>query len=223
MKFNRLVGTGVAIVLACGVWAGMSAGTLSIGGASVTTNFISQNGRVYVPLADVAKALNMSIAQSGSGYSLSPAGGANQVNGLSGKVGQVLNCGYATLQVVNVSIGDHYDYQFSSGSIKADNDKEQIVAIHLRVKNASQTMMRIGYGGTDNSALVDGNEHSYQSMSGPGHKDLPDGNELLPGSAKDFALLYSVPTTEVPKQLVYGVFFYQVRTKDLKEFRIDLK
>jgi hypothetical protein len=223
MRWIRGAGTAVAIIFSGAVLAGTDVGTLNVPGSSVSTTFITRNGRVFVPLADVAKAFHMSLAGSGASFTLAPAGGANQVNGLAGKVGQVLNCGYATLEVVGVTIGNHYDFQFTPGSISADSDKENIVAVHLRVKNASTTTMTIGYGGSENSALVDGNGHSYEWYTGPNHKDLPDGNQLLPGSAKDFALIFGVPKTETPTQLVYGVSFYQLNPKTLKQFRIDLK
>ncbi len=60
------------------------------------------NGTPYVKLADVAKALNMTVSRWGNDYALSAAGGADQVEGLQGKVGDTLFNRQFSLRVLEV-------------------------------------------------------------------------------------------------------------------------
>src|ERR1700738_4923601 len=90
--------TGIGCVLAYGA---LSQGRLIISGKEVSTDFVSQSGRTYVPVADVAKALNLDVQKISGGFELKPAGGANQVEGLNGKLGDQLSCGAFLFKVTD--------------------------------------------------------------------------------------------------------------------------
>ena len=102
MKTRYLALGVLAVAASAYAFKAFGPGTLTIAGSPVETNFITQNNRVYVPLADVAKALKYEVSKTSNGFSLDPAGGANQINGVNGKIGDVVNLGYATVKVVKV-------------------------------------------------------------------------------------------------------------------------
>lgn len=196
------------------VWALIAPGSLTVNGKTVSTDFIDKGGRIYVPLADVAKALNLTVSKSGAGYRLDPIGGANQVEGLHGKVGDVLRTPEFTFTVSKVIASEHYVKQFGSGTVDADQGK-LIVGIVCRVKNATGKTMYFNPFGKSRTALTDEDEHAYSCYTG-GASDLPGGiPTLLPGSAYDFALTYQIPSTAKLKDLVYEFDSMDVKAERL--------
>src|SRR5579864_4386176 len=63
-----------------------SEGRLVFSGKEVATDYLVKNGRTYVPIADVAKAMNLSVKKIDGGFELAPGGVSGQVEGLNGKV-----------------------------------------------------------------------------------------------------------------------------------------
>ncbi|HWA81898.1 MAG TPA: DUF4352 domain-containing protein [Fimbriimonadaceae bacterium] len=201
-----LKGTGIAIIgfgLAAAIWAALAPGSLTVNGKSVTTDFIEKGGRTYVPLADVAKVLDMKVAKNGSGYTLEPVGGANQLEGLHGKIGDVIRTPEFTFEVKKVVKAQHYKRQFTDGTVDAQRPGNTIVAIVVRMKNATNKVMYLNPFGMDLTALTDEDEHTYTQYTG-GWADVPAGNhQMIPGSATDFALVFEVPEKAQLKDLVY--------------------
>ena len=64
--------------------------TLTINETLASDKLQRVGNSVMVPLADVAKALGLSIVKTKTGYALLKGGGANQVEGLRGKLGETL-------------------------------------------------------------------------------------------------------------------------------------
>ncbi len=222
MRARYLLGSVVLGSAAIVAYGAMTAGTLSIAGNSVETDFIVKNDRTYVPLADVAKALKMNITKSATGFDLAPEGGANQVQGLTGKVGETLNGGWCTVKVVKVTKTDHYTKQFDSGTVDASSDKEEIVAVTMRIKNATQRTVTCNPFGFEETSLVDNDEHSYHQFTGLAC-DLRDrGPSLIKGSACDFALVFSVPKGSDLTEFIYSPEF-MAENLPKKVFRISLK
>ena len=75
---------------------------LYINGNLASSGVIMHDGSEYVPVRDVASALKLTITKTSRGIELADAGGANQVSGITGKVGDVLWNGYIRFQIVKV-------------------------------------------------------------------------------------------------------------------------
>src|SRR5436189_1690352 len=83
---------------ALGLWAVAAAASaraqgsvkLILNGKVASTDVRMINGRPYVPLADIARATGQVLVKKGSGYEIIAQGGANQVEGLHGKIGDTL-------------------------------------------------------------------------------------------------------------------------------------
>jgi hypothetical protein len=196
---------GVAFALAGAaalVYAAFEPVKLTINGSSGDTDVIMKNGRAYVPLADVAKALGDSVAKSAGAYTLDPPGGANQVEGLNAKIGQLIKTPYFTFIVQKVLMEDHHEKLFTTGSVDAP-DGQTLAIIVCRVKNATQKTLLFNPFGFDKTALTDQDEHTLGNQYTGGGADAPSQHELLPGSAMDFALVFPVPKGTQLKDLVY--------------------
>ena len=189
---------------------------LYINGALASSRVIQNNGVAYVPIADVAKALNQTVVVKSDGYAITSAGGANQVAGLNGKIGDKMTNGQVIFSVVKVTRVARYERQFSSGADESPDSDHDLVVVVIRIKNATQKSPWIAVRGGGVTALTDKNEHAYKHIYDDSKGATPT---MLPGSAVDFALVYSMSKSEK-----IGDFIYQIAAYDMKEttFRISL-
>jgi hypothetical protein len=181
-----------------------AAGQFKINGKAVTTNFITQGGRAYVPVADVADALDMQVVKhSDSSYELVAKGGANAVSGVEGKIGQTLATSNFVLTVKDVQFTDHYTHRFTGSNVDDAESGKTMVVFTIRVKNAMTTTQGLSLS-NDKTALTDDQEHGYQHFTG-GFADWNPNPDVLPGAATDFALVFEVPKGTNLKDLVYEI------------------
>ena len=152
-----------------------------------------------------------------------PPGGANQVQGLNGKIGDVLFDGHWRFQVVSLDPVSTYtltvpsseqDYAKYHDTSELDPNTHTFTpktgytffAVKCHVKNGQKSTEQIdGYFNDPKTALTDDKENSYppvaydmMSSKGPWIT-----RELLPGSGEDLTLLFAVPTGTTPKDLVF--------------------
>src|SRR5687768_4561996 len=121
MKTKRLVFTfGVAAFVAAAVWAAQAV-QVNLNGQPASGRTI--NGVVYVKLSDVAKAFDMQVAKTGGAYALVKAGGANQLQGTRGKLGEELFTGKWKFLVKDVQRVDRYTHKYSESKyeVRADD------------------------------------------------------------------------------------------------------
>jgi hypothetical protein len=205
MKLKSLkFGASLAILALAGslIAAKFAAGEFKVNGNSVSTDYITQNGRVYVPVSDVAAALDMQLVKhSASSYELVAKGGADQVNGVEGKVGQTLTTSNYVFTVKDVQFTDHYTHRFNGTNVDDAEAGKTIVVFTMRVKNATPKEMGLSLS-NDKTALTDDQEHGYVFYTG-GYADWNPNPNVLPGAAADFALVFTVPKGTNLKDLVY--------------------
>src|SRR5438046_353446 len=94
----------VSITAAAVAWR-IQASRLYVNGELASTGVIERNGISYAPIKDSAAALKLSVQRTSRGIELANQGGANQAEGITGKVGDMLFNGYARFQVVKVIRG----------------------------------------------------------------------------------------------------------------------
>ncbi len=218
------------------------AGTqLVINGSIASTRVRVIDGQAYVPIGDVARAFQMVVAQRPGGFELRPAGGANQIQGLTGKIGDVLFDGKWRFQVLGVEVVPSYaasrasdisaDYSVYHTLVDRPDDvtfkaKEglQLVSIHCRVKNGvrNETRELYVYNPYTRTALTDGSGTSYPPVA----YDMPGSNfsskALVPGGAVDFTVLFAVPSGTKPRDLIFTLRTLAGNTKAGSDARVDL-
>lgn len=219
MKGSRLF----AVIAIVGLGAALA---LAFQGVRVTMNGKPATGRmidgsVYVKLADVAKAFDQTVVSRNGVYSVVPAGGANMLQGTKGKLGQELNTGKWKFLVKGVQRVDSYMLKYADSKFEFTADPGQdLVVVECRFKNAVQESVNMYFNGLQNTSLTDMAEQSYK----PKWMDVGGGvaSMMLPGSAKDFAIVFSVPESAEVKDLVYTV--EPVSSKyGMVDLRISLK
>lgn len=135
-------------------------GKLTIGGKTVDTTFIVQDGRTYVPLADVAKALGTTVQKSDGGFTLAELGAGSMVTGLEGKVGQTMKTPELQFSVQSVTSADHYKRKYSDGALDAFDANIRLVVVMCRVRNAtSKTIGICTVGGSKGRPRRSGRAH----------------------------------------------------------------
>ncbi|MDQ3813213.1 MAG: hypothetical protein M3347_04600 [Armatimonadota bacterium] len=209
---------GTALIVLTPVYAGPK---LVMNGKTASTDVRVINGKAYAPVADMAKALSMVVVKRSDGYEIKKAGGATPVQGLQGKVGDVLFDGRWRFQVLSPpQIVESYimktnastDYSVYRDIAHADATTHtftplagyKLVAIPCRVTNARNIKQALLIGDARNhTALADmsGGSHeviAYDVSGGPWRT-----KELLPGAKEDMVLLFAVPLATQLKDLIF--------------------
>jgi len=171
---------------------------LTIGDKTVPTNYLMQGGRTYVPLEDVAAAMDCVVQKSADGFTLAPIGKGKMVNGAEGKIGQTIGRPELQFTVTGIQEGDHYDRKYAAGGLDADS-ATRLVVLYCRVRNGTEKTVNICTLGGAKSALTDMDEHSYEVLTGDGPRNV----DILPGAVTDFGIVFKVPKAEKLKALVY--------------------
>jgi hypothetical protein len=161
------------------------------------------DGEAYVPLSDVARIVHGSAVRSGDGYTIQAggagplAGGANQVNGLSGAVGQMLFTGKYRFEVTAITRVPQFTTQYepTPETITPEGTNDEVVVVSCIVKNGVNQPRQMVFrrGDMGNTALTDDQGQSYV----PKDLDFPGGSgygpTMLPGASTHVNVTFSVP------------------------------
>lgn len=199
-----LAGTLVVAAVAA-AWA-QGAMTLSVKGAVVSRSVRMVDGQPFVPLRDVAKMVGGSLAKAGGGYVIQEgdaAGGANQVSGKVGAVGQAVFDGFWRVTADAPQVVDSYQskYQENAQTYTPRGDADELVIVPCVFKNGRKST-EYWYPGGD-TALTDDQGQAYPSIG----CDMRHGTggtspNILPGAGFNAVLVFSVPKGAKLKDLV---------------------
>jgi hypothetical protein len=193
---------------------------LMVHGKTASADIRLIGGRPYVPLADMARAMNGTAVKRQGGYEITmggvdpttpqAAGGANEVRGTSGKIGQVLFNGKWRFAVLSVARAATYDSQFLADkqTFTPAGETEELVVVRCRLKNGQRTAQKAMLSPIHphNIALADDQGQSYAPKDFDKRGgDTDTGPSLLPGAQTEFALLFSVPRGTSLKDLVFSL------------------
>lgn len=211
---------------------------LVINGNPVMTDVRQINGRTYIPLDDVAKALKLKVYPGKGQISLLPAGGANQVGGkFQGKIGEEIFTGKYRFIVNSIQETQKYQMKYANKRIYKQlieaEENEKLIVVDCRLKNGTpQKDEFVFYSGTaydfgGNTALTDddGTSKAPEAYDVAPDEGAPDGAFALPGAAIRFAIIFKVTPNFKPKDLVYTIVRYSERAdKDKKgtDLRVSL-
>lgn len=210
------------VVGVCGAaFAWQESKKLYLNGQVASTDLRIIDGRSYVPVADVAKALDFTIQKREDGYELVKSGGAGQIaNGNKGKLGDEIFTGQWRFKVQSIDHAKHYDVKYSTYSYQRSFDAKdgfEYVVLNCQVKNGRTEKDELVFGKWEgsNTALTDATEQAYE----PAFVDVketegaPVGVSFIPGSAINFVLVFEVPAGTKVKDLIFTAIRYQYRAK----------
>jgi hypothetical protein len=223
-----------ALCCAAFAWAQGAGLQLVVNGNVASRSVRVINGRAYVPLDDVARALNMTVAKRPQGYEMTLAGGANQVEGLRGKVGDTLFDGKWRFRVVDVQVVDEYAIRRDGGldpgqyGGKAEGDGKRFrtkpgykfVIVNCHVKNGQKTTQAFGSAYGEHTALADEQGSSYRPIGWDQEGGMFVTKALLPGAGQDLTAIFIVPEGTKLKDLVFTLTNVSDRTP--KDVRVSL-
>jgi hypothetical protein len=207
----------VALILLAMV-SGLAWGAVIINGKAVKFDVYNNNGVVLAPVKDLATALGASVVTDAAGnikISTSSAGGANQIAGVEGSIGQTLFNGVTRLTVTGVESAnlDPFGAQPLSGG--------KFVLVSVEVKNGSKKTKQYGYT-IHKMTLVDDKGQLYTTDAMK--KDSSWGymvgiTDLVPGGFVKGKYIFEVPTDINPARIVFEPRI----EKNEKAFRVNLK
>jgi hypothetical protein len=218
---RNMVGIGVAGIL-CGTAItsviAAAGSKITVDGSATTVDVRMIAGRPYVPLSEIAKAFGRDVQKTGTGYTLAIPGGANAINGLRGKVGDMLFDGKWRFKVLDIKRADSYtltgegglDYaKYNSVAESADSKTftaksgNEFVIVHCQIKNGQKMSQAFGSAYGTNTALADDQGTSYRPVGFQQAGGMIVTKELLPGAAQDVTALFVVPKSAKVTSLVF--------------------
>ena len=193
---------------------------LVMNGKVVSTSVRTVGGSPYVKLSDIAKALSMVVSKRPGGYEITKSGGTNQVQGLQGKIGDLLFDGRWRFQVLSVAQPDTYTMKtpgdepssYPADTINFDRKTQlvspksgyKLVVIQCRMINGQKSKQTFWLAAKDgNNALADQQGESYAPIGYDLEGAPIQSKPLLPGAKTDFPILFSVPQNIELKDLVF--------------------
>lgn len=219
---KKLLLLAVLFIPAAAAFAWLVQGSkLFINGSVASNAVIERDGVAYVPVKDVAAALHLNVSKTARGYELVEAGGANQVGGVTGKIGDVLFNGFVRFQVVKVEHAKSYTRQYSGDNhdpVTPFQASNELLIVTCKLKNGIQRSATPNLT-RDDSAVTDANGHSYSARR---TSDAPGMNDLLPGASAEFALIFDIPEGAKIQELVYQPELVAIPGSDKKRFRVSL-
>ena len=216
LKTGTLLGISAIALSAVAFAAGNARWTLN--GAPVSSDVRLINGKPYVALADVARALKLNVVKNGATFDVRAAGGATQVNGVrQGKIGDQLSSGAWGFQVTGVREVDSYTEQYSQEKreIKPKSDDEKLVVVEAWIRNNVQKTQTpvLTERYCENTALADDQGQSYVPIDIDARQESNKiasygAATLLPAARMKLALVFSVPKNTNIKALVFSCLAY---------------
>jgi hypothetical protein len=212
---------GVALGIgATSAMAGLLGDTLSVNGNRTPVDVRMIGGSAYVKFSDVAKALDMTLIKTGSGqYELTKAGGANEVHGLRGKIGDTLFDGKWRFTVLSVDTPESYTMKSDSepyGSGGYDWNRttrllkaaagHTLVVINCRVSNGVKERRTLWTAISDDkirTALADDSGSSRPPIAYDYDGAPTQTQYLLPGAQLTIPVIFSVPAGTRLTDLVF--------------------
>lgn len=164
---------------------------------------------VVVPIADVAKALGLSVVKTKTGYALVKDGGANQVAGLNGKLGETLFDGKWRFTVKKLEEVRSYTLQTRAATdygvinpvalIKGTTYEPKpgytLFVAQCEAKNGQRTPQQLWWSQPDvRTALATDGGESYPPILTDIASEAFQSKPILPGAKLEYNLVFCVPT-----------------------------
>lgn len=210
-----------ATTVAASALALMLPDKLIVNGKSTAVETRVIDGSTYVKLSDMAKALDMVVVKRSDGQlELTKAGGANQINGLSGNIGDTIFDGKWRFTVLSVDSPDSFTMKTDSEPYGAGMPYEwsrqtrllkatqghKLVVIQCRVANGVKERRTLWTAISDDrirTALTDQDGISYPPIAYDYEGAPIQTPGLLPGAQLTFPVIFSVPVAATLKDLVF--------------------
>jgi len=217
------------LIGAATAWAAAGGTKLIFNGKVASTDVRTINGKAYIPLTDMAKALDMVVVKNAGSYEIKKAGGATPIKGLQGKVGDVLFDGKWRFQVLSTAPVESHamknksttDYAVYNTIAELDSERvfrpkagRTLIAVKCRVTNGRNATAALWlYNNDTRTALADDQGESHPPIGYDIEESGPfQSKQLLPGAKLDFTVLFSVPANTKAKDLVFTL-----RTMDSRD------
>jgi hypothetical protein len=223
-RLPRLLLAFTLIIASGAAWALQNSITLTLDGKVISTDIQTIKGRAYVPVSDVASALNRTIIKKGAAYSLTRGAEADQIQGTLGKMSANVFPGKWQLHVASVQEVAGYSPRFGSDKdqITPKETNDILVVIKCQLKNSTREMQEVSFDthSSGNTALTDDQEHGYVPLAFDSRNSGYTSVKMPSGTTHDFVVIFSVPKGIHLKDLIYSIGGYGMDKNP--DFRVSL-
>lgn len=182
---------------------------LTMNGTVVSNDIRMIDGSAYLKVSDMARALDMMVVKNTRGYQMTRSGGSNQIGHINGKIGESVFTGTWVFKVVSVAQVAEYTQRFdvAKETFAAKGEGETLVVAQCQLKNAARTSRDVYFwnGQSGDTSVTDQRQHGYHVADYDARSSDTITDKMLPGSAKEFAMIFRVPAGTELKDLIYSV------------------
>ncbi len=208
-RLQTLLPISVLAIASCTAWAMQIGSTLTMNGKVISTDIQIVKGHAYVPLSDVAAALNMTVVRKGQAYRLARTNASRPIHSLTGKLADNISSGAWQFQVAGIQQVSGYSQQYGTekAQLAPTENGDILVVIKCRVKNDTKEMQEVSFdsGSAGNTALMDSQENGYVPLAYDSRDSDYMADKMPSGSVHEFNIIFSVPKGATLKHLIYTV------------------
>lgn len=192
--------------------------TVVMDGTTISSRVKTIGGEAWIPVSDLARAKGLQVQSSGNTINLTTPGGANQVKGTNGKLGEMLFSGKWRLQIDTFSKVKRYTIQNETttdysvfngvanlnGQVFTAKSGFELYVAKCTIKNARKDSAQFDWNPIDNQSSVanaDGSNSPWlvYDIPSPAFVSSP----ILPGSKIDFNICFAVAKGSKPSEIVF--------------------
>jgi hypothetical protein len=210
-----------ALMLLGGVALAQGGLKLILNGGTASTRVKMIGGEAWVPVKDVAAALGQPVRTGPGVIEIGGGGGANQVAGLQGKLGDTLFDGSWRFTLTGLKeVSEYTDrYTVSHPRTRTAPSGKKLVVADIVVKNGMtiKNFLNLRIDKDNLTSLADAEGRSFpvvgfdlrtgsgQPFGGGGTWDYTE--DLLPGARADVVAIFAVPDDYKPKDMVFTLAY----------------
>jgi len=202
-----LPAVGLALV-ACAALAVQAGTKVTMDGSVISSDVRMVNGRPYVPLSDLAKAIDRAVVRKGTGYALTQVGGGSGGTPIAMIAGNSLSRSWR-FTVASVDMVGAYTPSFGADKtpIAPQEAGDVLAVIGCRLTNGAKAMRVPSFdkSSSGNTAVMDNRKRAYVPLAYDLRTNGDTVASMPPGSQQDFAVIFSVPSDAGLDHLTYSV------------------
>lgn len=210
--------------------------TLTINDTLASEKLTRIGDTVVVPIADVAKALGLRVVKTKTGYALTKDGGANQVEGLRGKLGQELFDGKWRFKVTDMREATSYTLQTRTatdygtinpvaeilGTTYKPKPGYKLIIFRCVVKNGQRTAQQLWWFQVDvQTAIATESGESFPPILTDIAAEAWQSKPILPGAKLEYNLVFCIPTDQRSTDLLVTLRTISEKGSTLRLFITD--
>lgn len=190
-------------------WGAQSTSRLMMDDIVLSSDVQIFKGRAYVPVSDVARAMDTTVSRKGGTWTMARTDGDGPLRFVDGKISSTALSGRWSFRIASVQRSSVYSplKGVDRAQLAPREAGDELVVVSCTLKNSARETREVymDAGSSGNTSLTDSQSHGYVPMAYDRRSNDGAAIRMLPGAAYDFSLVFSVPIGSDLRYLVYSV------------------